>query len=783
MEDLAGRTFSHYRVINSLGSGGMGAVYKAEDTMLERIVALKFLPPSMVASPAIRARFVREARAASALEHSNICNVHAIEETEDGRMFIVMAYYEGETVKQRIALGPLAPIEAIEIAAQCADGLARAHERGIVHRDIKPGNLIRLSDGVVKILDFGVAKLADASSLPQRFVDSGEFEDDRSLGDTSPNAVTGPDGVIDPDDPTVTNMVMGTPAFMSPEQTRLGDLDHRTDIWSVGVTLYEMITGLRPFRGRTIKEVVRQIRHSDPEPLTTARPDAPAELERIVVKALAKRPEDRYQQIDTMLVDLRLLRQQLRSTGGGGENASLAPSIAVMPFANLSDEAEQEYFCDGMTDEIISALTRVEGLRVVARSSAFTFKGRNMGARDVGNSLRVGVVLEGSVRKAGNMLRIGVQLVDVASGSNLWSETYNRELKDVFAIQADIAEVIVGSQAVRQLGHEGHRAPAVRKHTRNLEAYNLYLKGRFHWNKRTVEELHTAIGYFGQAIVRDPAYSLAFAGLADCNTVIGYYGAEAPAAAFPKAKANAIRAIELDDTLAEAHTSLAFATLLYDWDWSSAEQSFKRALALNPDYSTAHHWYAEYLTFVGRVEEAVEIARKLLVLDPLSPIIITLVGWVHFYERDYDRAIETLESVLQLDRDFIPARLWLGLSHERKGNFQVATTVLQRAVEVEGDSPGVLSALGRVLASSGQSGETRRLLQRLQDRAAQTYVPAYHIAALHATLGETGEMLRCLEEAQRQRDLWLLFLRIDPVWDGVRNDPGFVEIVRQVGLP
>jgi len=783
MDDLVGRAFAHYRVLESIGSGGMGVVYKAEDTKLERNVALKFLPPQMVADPLPRERFMKEARAASALDHANICNIHAIEETEDGGMFIVMAYYGGETVKQRIERGPLPPVEAVEIAAQCAEGLARAHERGIVHRDIKPGNLIRLADGVVKILDFGVAKLAAASALPQRLVDSGEFEHEPTYGDATPRSVTGPAAVIEPDDTTLTNLVMGTPAYMSPEQTQLGKVDHRADIWSLGVTLYEMVAGRSPFQGRSIKEIILEIRHHDLEPLTAARPDAPAELERIVTKAMAKRPEERYQQIDTMLVDLRLLRQQLRAASGRAEDAPRAPSIAVMPFANLSDEAEQEYFCDGMTDEIISALTRVEGLRVVARSSVFAFKGRNVDVREVGSRLDVGAVLEGSVRKADNMLRIAVQLVDVAGGANLWSERYNRKMQDVFAIQEEIAEAIVGSQAVRRLGREGGRAPAVRRHTRNLEAYHLYLKGRFHWNKRTAEELGSAIDYFEQAIARDPVYALAYAGLADCHNVIGYYGAEAPAATFPRAKANAIKAIELDETLAEAHTSLAFATLLYDWDWSSAEQGFVRAVALDPDYSTAHHWYAEYLTFVGRMEEAVAVARTLLVLDPLSPIILTLVGWVHFYERDYDSAIEVLESVLQLDRDFVPARLWLGLSHERRGSSDVATTILQRAVEVEGDNPSLLSALGRVLAVSGDPEGAGKLLQRLRDRAAKCHVPAYHIAALHAALGETDEALRCLEEAQRQRDLWLLFLRIDPVWDALREDPGFVEMVRRVGLP
>jgi serine/threonine protein kinase/tetratricopeptide (TPR) repeat protein len=773
MDDLQGRTFAHYRVLGPLGSGGMGMVYKAEDTKLGRVVALKFPPSEIVSAPSLRERFMKEARAASALDHTNICNVHAIEETADGDMFIVMAYYDGDTLKERIKQGPLPPIEAVEITSQCAEGLTCAHERGIVHRDIKPANLIRLEDGVVKILDFGVAKLAPAEALPQRFVDSGEHHDDPVFDDRA----------FGPHDSTLTHMVLGTPAYMAPEQTRPGSVDHRADIWSLGVTLYEMISGRPPFQGESLSDIIQSIRHHDPEPLRAIQPDTPVELERIVNKAITKRPEDRYQQIDSMLVDLSLLRQHLRSGSNRKESAPDGPSIAVMPFENLSDEKEQEYFCDGMTDEIIGALTRVEGLRVVARSTVFSFKGRKMDVREAGNQLGVGVVLEGSVRKVGNMLRIAVQLVNVDSGANLWSERYNRELEDVFAIQEDIAEAIVSSQAVRHLRHDSDRATTARRHTRNIEAYNLYLKGRFHWNKRTTDALHTAVEYFENAISLDPAYALAYAGLADCQIILGYYGTEAPAAIFPKAKANAVKAISLDKTLAEAHTSLAFVTLLYDWDWSSAERCFTRALTLDPGYPTAHHWYAEYLTFVGRMDEAVDIAKGLVALDPLSPIILTLVGWVHFYKRDYDAAIDILEDVLRLDDDFVPGRLWLGLSQEKIQSCDVAATTLKRAVEIESDNPAVLSALGRILAACGNPDKARTYLQQLRDNSAKRHVPAYHIAALHAALGETEETFCYLEEAHRQRDPWLLFLRIDPVWDALREESGFIEMVRRVGLP
>jgi len=764
-DDLIGRTIGHYRVRERVGGGGMGEVYLAEDTRLERTVALKFVPEPLSRDPVAKDRFMREARAASALDHPNICTIHSIDETEDGRVFIVMAYYEGKTIKERLARGPLPIAVAVETAVQVMQGLAKAHERGIVHRDIKPANLIRTADGVTKILDFGMAKLPAAARSPADEPHPGDLSD------------------VEASDVTVTDGFMGTLGYMSPEQTRQERVDHRTDVWAVGVVIHEMTTGRAPFTGESAQAIVHAVRHEAPEPLTSARPDAPIELDRIVAKALAKRAEERYQHVDNMLVDLRLLRAQLEAESSSRAPASprRAPSIAVLPFDNLSGDQEQEFFCDGVAEEIINALTRVEGLHVVARTSSFAFKGRNIDIREVGYKLNVNAVLEGSVRKSGSMLRIAVQLISVADGYQLWSEQYDREVEDIFAVQDEIALAIVNAQAVQLMGRQG--APLIRRHTSNVEAYTLYLKGRFHWNKRTEEEIQRGIEYFELSIREDPSYALAYAGLADCFNILGYYCVLSPQETFPKARANAVKALELDDSLAEAHTSLAFATLLYDWDWSSAETGFQRALALNPDYATAHHWYAEQLALMGRTDEAIGVALRVLAFDPLSLIINTLVGWIHYYAHDFDKAATKLEEVLELEPDFIPAHLWLGLAQQQIGKLDVAMGSLQRAIDLSKGNPLMWSALGRTYAAAGKTGEVRAVLDLLEEQFDRAYVPPYHIAAIHSAVGQADEAFAWLHTARERHDHWLLFLKVDPTWDDWRSDPRLKELMRQVGLP
>jgi serine/threonine protein kinase len=480
---MIGKTISHYKILEKLGEGGMGVVYKAEDTKLKRTVALKFLPSELTRNAAAKDRFVREAQAASALDHPNICTIYEIDETDDGQMFIAMAFYMGTTVQRKIESGPLEPSEALDIAIQVAQGLSKAHEMSIAHRDIKPANLMITGDGVVKIVDFGLAKLAGRAKL------------------------------------NGAGTILGTVAYISPEQAHGEEIDHRTDIWSLGVVLYEMICGQLPFKGEYEQAVIYSITNEEPEPLTRLRPDIPIELEKIVNKALAKRSDLRYQVAFEILNDLRKFKKEFESTKEKPSSTKHRSSIAVLPFINLSADPEQNYFCDGVAEEIINSLTHLEGLRVVARTSAFSFRGREIDIREIGNKLNVETLLEGSVRKAGSQVRITAQLVNVADGYHIWSERYDRNIgelccpEDIFAIQDEISLAIVDNLKVKLFGKE--KAKLMKRHTEDVDAYSLYLKGRYFWNKRTEESLGKAVKHFEQALERDSGYARAYAGLSD----------------------------------------------------------------------------------------------------------------------------------------------------------------------------------------------------------------------------------------------------------------------------
>jgi len=758
LDERIGRTYAHYRILGKQGRGSMGVVYTAEDTRLERTVALKFLPPSVSSDAGAKSRFLQEARAASALDHPNICTIHSIEDTDDGETFIVMAYYDGETIKERIQRGPLPLALALDVAIQVARGLARAHERGIVHRDIKPANLIRTHDGVTKILDFGLAKLAAAPDPPP--------ENEREI----------PDGEVAELDATRTDAWVGTLGYMSSEQVLRERVDHRTDLWALGVTLYEMVAGRRPFVAYSAGALARAIVTDTPEQLAALRPDSPPELDNVIRRALAKHPTDRYATADECLSDLRRVRILVERGRGP---AARVPSIAVLPFDNLSADPEQEYFCDGMADEIIHALGRVPDLRVVARSSAFAFKGKGLEGREIGRRLDVRAVLEGSVRRSGSTLRIVVQLVEVDDGYQLWSETYEREFRDLFSVQNEIAQAIVGSQAIRSIGRA---TPLARRPTEDLEAYNLYLRGRFHWRKRGADELRRGLDCFKEAIGRDPGFAMAHAGLADCYNILGYYSALDPSSAFPEAKRGAKEALGIDASLAEAHTSLAFASLMHDWDFPAADKAFQRAMELNPDYPTARHWYAEYLALMGRSSDALSVASKVLESDPLSLLANTLLGWVYYYARDFERARSKLEEVHELEDDFVPTMLWLGLARHQLEDHDGAVTVLQRAIDVSDGSPLMWCALGRVYAATGKRSDAGAVLDLLEQQARQEWVPPGQIAGIHAALGRTDDAFRWLERGYEQRDPWMVFTKVDPAWDALRDDDRFADLVRRVGL-
>ncbi len=749
---MIGKTISHYRILDKLGEGGMGVVYKAEDIKLKRTVALKFLPPQAVGNQEQRIQLFKEAQAAASLDHPNICTIHEIEEVE-GQAFIAMGYIQGQSLKDRILSSPLRLDEAVNIAIQIAEGLKEAHEKGIIHRDIKSANIMMTDKGQVKIMDFGLAKLAKDIHL------------------------------------TSIDRTVGTAAYMSPEQCRGDKVDHRTDIWSLGIVLYEMLTGQFPFKGEYEQAVIYSILNEEPGSITSLRPDVPTEMERIVKKALEKDADSRYQMTSEIITDLKKLKKKFETDISKDKGASEKhqPSIAVLPFTNLSGDKEQEFFCDGMAEEIINALAHVEGLRVVARTSAFSFRGQETDIREIGRKLSVENLLEGSVRKAGNRVRITAQLINVADGYHLWSEKYDRDIgdlccpEDIFGIQDEISLAIVDNLKVKLLGDE--KKALVRRSTENLEAYNLYLKGRYHWNKRTPEGLNKAIGHFNEAIEMEPLYALAYTGLADCYTMLVQARVFRPHDGFPKAKTAAEKALEIDNSLGEAHASLGLIKCSYDWDWEGAENEFKRAIELNPNYATAHQWYAVHLVMLGKFEQAISEIEKAQELDPLSPIINVAAGWLFFLTRQYDQAIEQSRKALDIDSNFGFAYYPISWACEQKGMHKEA---IEEYLKGEA-SFGLLNAeqlksLRKAYSISSYQGFWQRHLDILKQKSKRSYVLAYEIASIYARLGNGNQALEWLQKAFEERDYDMGSLLVDPFFDSLRTDTRFKNLLKKMGL-
>ncbi len=745
----AGSTFGgRYRIIEELGRGGMGIVYRAEDTKLKRHVALKLLPSDLTRDPEAKERFVQEAQAASVLDHPNICTIHEIDENDDGQMFISMACYHGETLKKKIGRGPLDMGETVEIALQISTGLAKAHDRGIVHRDIKPANIMITDDGIVSIMDFGLAKLAGQTRL------------------------------------TKAGAAVGTVAYMSPEQAQGKQVDQRTDIWSFGVVLYEMITAHLPFKGDHEQAMIYSILNDEPEPVVRIQPRVPKEMGDLISKALSKRIDLRYQKVAEMLVDLRKIHRcmELRTMTEEAFPNRLRSSIAVLPFATLSADPEQDYFCDGMAEEIINALTQVEGLRVVARTSSFAFKGKHEDIREIGRKLNVETVLEGSVRKAGNRLRITAQLVKVDDGYHLWSERYDRDMEDVFAIQDEISLAIVEKLKINLLG--GEKTKLVKRQTEDIEAYNLYLKGRYFWNKRTEKGLMKGIEYFRKAIKLDPEYAVAHTGLADSYNLLSAYSIASPGECIPKAKAAAMKALEIHPDLAEGHECLGHVSMLYDWTWLDAEREFKRAIDLNPNYATAHQRHGILLTAMGRLDDALVEIKRAHELDPLSLIINTDVGLFFFFEHQYDQAAGHCKKTLEMDPNFAVARFALGLALEQIGRHDEAAGEFQEAISLSGGNPIYLSALGHASAVAGNRDGAQKILSELTALSEQRFVSPYSIAIVCAGLGENDQAFAWLQSACAERSVWLghLHLGVDPRLDRLHSDPRFTTLLNQMHL-
>ena len=733
-----------YAIERPVGRGGMATVYEARDLRHERQVAVKVLRPEIAVSLGPD-RFLREIKIVARLTHPHILPLYDSGDA-DGLLYFVMPYLEGESVRQRVDREQQLPLDdAVQIARDTADALDYAHRHGVVHRDIKPENIL-LKEGHAFVTDFGIARAVSVAA-GDRITDTG--------------------------------IAIGTPAYLSPEQAGGEvEIDGRSDIYSLGCVFYEMLAGEPPFTGPTPQVVIAKRFAADAVPISAIRDTVPGALDAVVRKALARTPVDRY---DTANAFAEALERARAAPAGLTGSVPTEHSIAVLPFTNMSADPEAEYFSDGVTEEIISALSRVEGLHVAARTSSFAFKDRAVDVSEVGSTLKVATVLEGSVRKAGSRIRITTQLVNASDGFHLWSERYDREMGDVFAVQDEIARAIVNTLKVKLLGE--HDAPLVKEATKNVEAYTHYLKGRYYWNKRTHTGLLKGINHFDAAVDEDRMFALAYAGLADSHNILGFYDFVSPRDAFPQAKAAALKALEMDEGLAEAHAALAYELLYYDWDFVEAERSLLRAMELNPSYAIAPHYHGNYLVAMGQFDEAERAFRRARQLDPLSLIINAASGWGMYHARRHDDAVELLRGAIELDPDFFLAHLWLAWTLSQMQRFDEAMAEAEGARALSDDAPIAISALGQAYALSGEPERAASVLEQMADSAAERYVSPYYVAGVYAALGDRAAAFEWLERAFQERSHSLVFLKVDPIMERLRGEPAFGALVERVGLP
>jgi serine/threonine protein kinase/Flp pilus assembly protein TadD len=740
---MIGKTISHYKILEKLGEGGMGVVYKAQDTKLDRIVALKFLPKHLLCDNEAKTRFELEAKAASALDHSNIATIHEIDEVE-GECFICMAYVEGKSIKELLKEKTLSLKEVLDISIQIAEGLNAAHKKGIVHRDIKSDNLMLTKEGLVKIMDFGLAKLKGVSRV------------------------------------TKAGTTLGTVCYMSPEQARGEEVDHRTDIWSLGVVLYEMVTGQLPFKGEYEQAVIYAILNENPKLLIDSQAGLPSEIEPIVNKALSKSPDSRYQKVEDIVIDLRKFKNKLESVKEQPSTKELQPSIAILPFTNLSADKENEYFSDGLAEDIIDALTQVPGLRVMARTSAFAFRGKEQDVREIGARLGVEHILEGSVRRAGNHLRVTAQLVKASDGYHLWSQRFDREMTDVFAIQDEISHAIVEKLRHRLAGDR----PLVRQHTKNMDAYHLFLRGRYCIFRATPESVTKGKEYLEQAIALDPNYALAYASIAEFYVISTFWGFMDSKEALPKLKWAAMEALSRDDTLAEAHSMLGVGLGISDFDWVGAERELSRALELNPASPIVRYYHAMYfLRPMGLLDEASSQLRRAMELDPLSPLYNAIMAYLSYARGQYDLAIVQQRFAMDLDPSSYFPHWLLAVEYEHIGRFDEAIAEAQKACELSGRNAPTLGILGLAYGLAGRSSEARVILEELTSKRRTTYVPPFAIAAVYRGLGEMDQGLEWLEKGVEERDVTVVSgLKSEPRYFPFHGHPRFQALLRKMNL-
>ena len=832
-----GTKLGRYQIRSKIGEGGMGEVYLAQDTRLDRKVALKILPAEVAAHHDRMRRFVQEAKAASALNHPNIITIYEIDESVGGTAgervhFIASEFIDGETLRRRVRNPPLKLGEVLDIATQIAGALAAAHAAGIIHRDIKPENIMIRRDGIVKVLDFGLAKLTEQ----------------RTLTAVDTEAATLVPVKTDP------GVVMGTAIYMSPEQARGLEVDARTDIFSLGVLIYEALAAHLPFEGSNANEIIAAIL-SDKEPPLLARyvPEAPAEFERIVAKALRKSRDQRYQTAKDLLLDLKALKQELEFTAklersapplspatssvtqsgatidqlavSTGEASKFHPtssaeylitrlqrhklaaivvlvviaaaiaglaaylharntevaidSIAVLPFVNQNRDPDTEYLSDGLTESIINSLTQLPSLRVSPRSSVFQYKGKDTDPLKIGHDLGVRAVVTGRLLQRGDSLIVSAELLDVRDNKQVWGEQYNRKLADALAVQQEISREISERLRTKLSGEEQRQL--TRRDTSNPDAYAFYLKGRYYWNKRTPDNLRKAIEQFQLAADKDPNYALAYVGLADSYSLLEFYAGTPASETLPKAKAFAERALQLDNSLAEAHTSLGYA---YEelWQWEKAEEEFKRALKLNPNYPTAHHWHGILLLDTGRFDEALIEAKRAQELDPLSLAISQNVSQTYLARGDVNSAIVEARKIIELDPRYPRGHMYLGLAYLKQGNYADANAELRKAVDLPERDRSVPGALGYGYAVSGRRVEALAILKELEEKYGRHEAVGQDLAAVYAGLGDKDQAFAWLEKDFQARSGLLPRVRWYVPYESLRSDPRYADLLRRMGL-
>ena len=794
----SGQSIGFYKIVSLLGEGGMGEVYLAQDTRLGRQVALKRLAPRFTLDMESVRRFEQEARAASALNHPNIVTIHEIGHL--GRLhFITTEFIDGETLRHDLIGTRRSLDEALDIAVQVASALSAAHAAGIVHRDVKPENIMLRRDGIVKVLDFGLAKLTFQAGA----VDTEGT--DKSTANTNPG------------------IVMGTVHYMSPEQARGQEVDARTDIWSLGVVLYEMVTGRAPFEGETPSHVMVSIMENEPPPLARYS-DVPAELEPIVSKTLRKNKEERYQTADGLLLDLKNLRQELQVTplrrslqkdpgflvnkikkhkrgvaliaiaaaiafltaayffSSGGSNRGGVPmdSVAVLPFVNVSGDPNTEYLSDGLSDSIINSLSQLSTLRVMSFNSVVRYKGKQTEPQAVGRDLNVAAVLMSRLLHQGDDLAISTELVSVRDNRRLWGGRYRRKMSDILDVQDEIAREISARLGLRL---DQERKRLAKRYTESSEAYQLYLLGQYHVRKLSKEGFAKGLEYFQQAINKDPAYAPAYVGVANIYHALGSLGLMSPNEAQQKAESATRRALLLDDTFAEAHVSLGYIKKR-DWDWPAAEKEFKLALELNPGSVQANRLYGTYLRDTGRPNEALAWANRAYEMDGASPISLANLAEFYDFASQDDAAIDRFLKAIELDANYAPAYVRLGHVYLKKRAYEDAIRVLEKAKSFE-DSPqrqGRFAFLAVAYAGSGRTNEARKMLDELKGIAKERYIPPHNFALIYTGLGDKDQAFAFLEKAYAEHSQQLVYLKSEPLFDSLRSDPRFTDLMRRVGL-